>query len=144
LNLFKKQRAGAEGISTLQRTTTPSTRRPSHPQTQTTTTSPDQAMRQIHAAADQAREEIAALVEAEHEAIGKEIASACEDAEERLRGATERRIDIEMKQQLEEAEKKLRRDIKRMVRVEVAKATKAPSTDPKSNGNDSVPIRARA
>ena len=103
-------------------------------------------MQRIHAVADEAREEIATLVQAEREAIGQTIASACDDAEERLRGATERRIDIEMKQRLDEAEKKLRRDVKRMVRVEVSKATKdSPSGDDGDGGrNSSVPIQARA
>jgi len=147
LNIFNKQRAHAgtaQRTTTLQRTTPNPTTRSSQRLPATSPTSPDQALQRIHAAADQAREEIAALVKAEHEAIGETIASASGDAERRLRGATERRIDLEMKR-VEEAGNKLRRDLRRMIRVEVSKVAKASGVE--GNGDrsrhPSVPIRAR-
>jgi hypothetical protein len=98
-------------------------------------------MQRVHAAAEEAREEIARLVQAEHEAIDEAITANCQEAEERLRGATERRIDSEIKRS-EEAAAKLRRELKRLVKAEVAKATKQPPSG--SDSNSSVPIRARA
>ena len=106
---------------------------------------PDQALRRIHAAADEARKEIAALVQAEREAIGKAIESVSGDAEERLRGATEKRIDREMKR-VEAAGNKLSRDLRRMIRMEMAKVARASGARDDGDGDrsPSVPIRARA
>jgi hypothetical protein len=139
LSIFNRRQAGAERAGTLQRTTALPARRAAHPPTPSTSPSSEQALRRIHAAADEAREEIAALVHAERVAIGQAIATASGDTEKRLRGATEQRIDLEMKR-VEEAGNKLRRDLRRMIRMEVAKAGDSRA----ENSHPGVPIRARA
>ncbi len=66
-----------------------------------------------------ARAEIASLVREEHEAVEETIAAVCGDAEQRLRGATEQRIDSELKR-IEEAAVEMRTNLKKIVRSEVA------------------------
>jgi hypothetical protein len=135
LSIFRKQHPSTTSVRSLPGTPPPRSRQVEHPPV---ATSPDQAMQRVHAAAEEARKEIAALVEAEHEAIRQTIATACEEAEERLRGATERRIDSEIKR-TEEAESKLRRELKRMVQEEIAKVSRAAKSSGNRNGSEKAP-----
>ena len=63
MSIFGKQKSTSHGVSTTMRRTAsrPSSRRPHHPPS----TSPEAALQQIHAAAEEARAEIASLVEEE-------------------------------------------------------------------------------
>ncbi len=115
MSIFGKQKSAGSRTSVTMRPTAPELRRPHH----APSTSPEQALQRIHAAADQARAEIASLVQEEHEAMEETIAAACDDAEQRLRGATEQRIDNELKR-VEEAEVEMRTKLQKVVRSEVA------------------------
>ena len=115
MSIFGKQKSAGARPSMTMRPTAPESRRPHHPPS----TSPEQALQRIHVAADQARAEIASLVREEHEAMEETIAAACDDAEQRLRGATEQRIDNELKR-VEEAEVEMRTKLQEIVRSEVA------------------------
>jgi hypothetical protein len=105
----------------------------------------DEARRRLGASAKEARDEIESLAVAEREQLEAMMEEAVQAIEARLRGAIERRIDLEVKR-VEEAGNKLRRDLKRTIRAEISKLAKASLAGDNGNGsrNRGVPIRARA
>ena len=78
------------------------------------------ARQSVHQQADRSREEIKDLVEAERTEMLALVADSVKETEEKLRGATENRVDLELKR-IREAEEKMRTEISDSVRAEVAK-----------------------
>lgn len=78
------------------------------------------ARESVHEQADRSRAEIKALVEAERAEVAALVEDSVKGTEERLRGATENRVDIEL-DRIREAEKKMRAEISESVKAEVAR-----------------------
>ncbi len=83
MSIFGKQKNTPHGVSTTMRRTAPkpSSRRPHHPPQ----TSPEAALKRIHTAAEEARAEIASLVEEELQRLDETEAKIQTDLQEVVR-----------------------------------------------------------
>jgi hypothetical protein len=91
MSIFGKQKNGNNSVSTTMRRTmsTPSSRRPHHPPS----TSPEAALQRIHIAAEEARAEIASLVEEELKRIEETEARIHDDLQEVVRTEVAAELD---------------------------------------------------
>ncbi len=91
MSIFGKQKSTSHDVSTTMRRTAPkpSSRRPHHPPS----TSPEAALQRIHTAADEARAEIASLVEEELRRLEETEARIHTDLQEVVRTEVAAELD---------------------------------------------------